>query len=67
MFNSFLRGLAGPVRTAQDVLAVFAEDVLPRAPWVVDPSDWAPQVRTRERGPASSGACGSSGSARNRS
>ncbi|WP_062736915.1 tRNA glutamyl-Q(34) synthetase GluQRS [Kocuria turfanensis] len=60
-------GLPGPVRTAQDVLAVFAEDVLPREPWVVDPSGWAPQARSRDRGPASSGACGSSGSARNRS
>ncbi|HST71099.1 MAG TPA: tRNA glutamyl-Q(34) synthetase GluQRS [Kocuria rosea] len=36
-------GLPGPVRTAQDVLAVFDEDVLPRGPWVVDPAGWAVQ------------------------
>ena len=42
-------GLPGPVRTAQDVLAVFDEDVLPLVPWVVDPSRRAahPAERTR--------------------
>jgi glutamyl-tRNA synthetase len=60
-------GLPGPVRSAQDVLAVFDEDVLPREPWVVDPARWAAQAREDAEVPASSGACGSSGSARNRS
>ncbi|WP_188536305.1 tRNA glutamyl-Q(34) synthetase GluQRS [Kocuria dechangensis] len=36
-------GLPGRVRTAQDVLAVFDEDALPREPWVVDPAGWAAQ------------------------
>ncbi len=40
-------GLPGPVRTAQDVLAVFDEDVLPREPWVVDPARWAAQPARR--------------------
>jgi glutamyl-tRNA synthetase len=59
--------LPGPVRTAKDVLAVFDEDVLPREAWVVDPARWAAQAREDAEVPASSGACGSSGSARNRS
>ncbi|MEX5269361.1 tRNA glutamyl-Q(34) synthetase GluQRS [Kocuria sabuli] len=40
-------GLPGPVRTAQDVLAVFDEGVLPREPWVVDPAGWAAQPARR--------------------
>ncbi len=60
-------GLPGPVRTAQDVLAGFDEDVLPREPWRVDPARWAAQERADTGAGASSGACGSSGSARNRS
>ncbi len=59
--------LPGRVRTAQDVLAVLDEDVLPREPWVVDPARWAAQAREGAEVPASSGACGFSGSARNRS
>lgn len=59
--------LPGPARTAQDVLAVFDEDVLPRVPWVVDPARWAAQEREDAEEAASSGACGSSGSARKRS
>ncbi|MFI7483672.1 tRNA glutamyl-Q(34) synthetase GluQRS [Kocuria sp. M1R5S2] len=39
--------LPGRVRTAQDVLAVFDEDVLPREPWLVDPSRWTGQPAGR--------------------
>jgi len=60
--------LPGRVRTAQDVLTVFDEDVLSRRPWVVDPSGRPAQPAARAApGRASSGSCGSSGSARNRS
>ncbi|MCD1146238.1 tRNA glutamyl-Q(34) synthetase GluQRS [Kocuria sp. LUK] len=36
-------GLPGRPRTAQDVLAVLDEDVLPRVPWVLDPREWTAQ------------------------
>lgn len=42
-------GLPGPVRTAQDVLAGFDEDALPRRPWVVDPAAWGSQAAATGR------------------